>query len=217
MKKPIVIGLVAPKQAGKSTTVNIMNEFANVKESSFADKLKNSCAKAFSIPRDHFDDQNKKEVKFETPKILDLKKISIILKDYDAPMNSMTVSSHLVGMSLFTPRHIAQVVGTELLRDGFSKTVHIDNISIHKDAITVISDTRFENEFEVMKNRDDIEYHAVYIFRKQAEDEARKSKHSSETDFLKFKDKCHMIDNNGDFRDLELNVKRFLDKILIRW
>lgn len=216
MKKPIVIGLVAPKQAGKSTTVNMMNEFVNVKESAFADKLKNSCSKAFGISRNYFDDQDKKEVKFETPAILDLDKISMILKDYNTNVNSTTVNSQLLGMPLFTPRHIAQVIGTELLRDEVSKNVHIENVPIHRDAITVISDTRFENEFEVMNNRDDIEYHAVYIFRKQAEDEARKSNHSSETDFLKFKDKCHVIDNNGDLRDLELNVKKFLDKVLIK-
>jgi hypothetical protein len=216
MKKPIVIGIVAPKQAGKSTTTSMMAEFANVKESAFADKLKNSCAKAFDIPRHHFDDQDKKEIPFETPKKLDLDKISSILKDYGAPMNSQTVKSQIVGMELYTPRHIAQIVGTELLRDGVSKNIHIDNVIIYPEAITVISDTRFENEYEVMKQRSDIEYHAVYVYRKQAEDAARMSNHPSETEFFKFKDKCHLIDNNGDLRDLELNVKKFLDKILVK-
>lgn len=216
MKKPIVIGIVAPKQAGKSTTTNMMAEFVNIKESAFADKLKNSCAKAFGIPRHHFDDQNKKEVQFETPKKLDLDKIDSILRDYNAPMNSRTVKPSLVGMELYTPRHIAQIVGTELLRDGVSKNVHIENVIIHPEAITVISDTRFENEYEMMKNRDDIEYYAAYVYRKQAEEVAKTSTHASETEFFKFKDKCYVIDNNGDLRDLELNVKKFLDTILVK-
>jgi hypothetical protein len=65
-----------------------------------------------------------------------------------------------------------------------------------------------------MKNREDIEYHAAYIYRKEAEEVAKKSDHQSEKEFFKFKDKCNLIDNNGTLRDLELNVKKFLDMIL---
>jgi hypothetical protein len=214
MKKPIVIGIVAPKEAGKTTTTNMLAEFAHIKESAFADKLKNTCAKAFGIAREDFDRQDRKEVRFEKPESLSLDRIELILKEYGASVNSATVASSLVGMELYTPRHIAQIVGTELLRDGVSKNVHIDNVEIDKSAITVISDTRFLNEFEVMKDRQDIQYYAAYVYRKQAEDQARLSSHPSETEFFKFKDKCYTIDNNGTLRDLELNVKRFLDMVM---
>lgn len=214
MRKPIVIGLVAPKQAGKSTTTNMMAEFVDITESAFADKLKNSCAKAFNIPRENFDDQDKKEVLFETPINFDLAKIESILSDYGSNPNSATVKQSLVGMQLLTPRHIAQIVGTELLRDGVSKNVHIENVKIDRNRITVISDTRFENEYDVMNEREDIEYYAAYVYRKQAEEVAKTSNHASETEFFKFKDKCYVIDNNGTIRDLELNVKKFLDTIM---
>jgi hypothetical protein len=214
MKKPIVVGLVAPKQAGKTTVTNMLAEFVNIKESAFADKLKNACAKAFNIPRNHFDDQNLKEVPFETPIDMSLDRIKVIMNEYGAQTNSQTVKGSLVGMQMKSPRHIAQIVGTELLRDGVSKTIHIDNVIIYPDAVTVISDTRFENEYEVMNQRSDIDYYAAYVFRKQAEEVAKTSDHASETEFFKFKDKCYIIDNNGSLRDLELNVKRFLDKVM---
>jgi len=213
MKRPIVIGIVAPKEAGKTTSTNMIAEFVSIKESAFADKLKNSCSVAFNIERKRFDDQNLKEVLLEKPTILTEKHIEKILSFYIEDLSKIEYK-HLVGKELKSPRHIAQIIGTELLRDCVDKNVHINNVPIHRDSVTVISDTRFENEFEVMKERQDIEYHAAYIYRKQAEDQARLSDHPSETDFFKFKDKCFLIDNNGTLRDLELNVKKFLDTIM---
>lgn len=214
MNKPIVIGIVAPKEAGKTTTANMMAEFVDIKESAFADKLKNSCAKAFNIPRVSFDDQSLKEVPFESPERLTLDRITMILSDYSAKLPELSKIQHLVDKPLVTPRHIAQIVGTELLRDHVSQTVHIDHVPIAKEGITVISDTRFENEYEVMKDREDIKYFPAYIYRKEAEEAAKNSDHSSEKEFFKFKDKCYLIDNNGTLRDLEVNVKKFLDMVL---
>jgi hypothetical protein len=212
--KPIVIGIVAPKEAGKTTTTNMIAEFTAIRESAFADKLKNTCAKAFNIPRENFDRQDLKEVKLETPKVLTLETIKAIFKEYDRE-DEIELKPGVVNMELHTPRHIAQVVGTELLRDHLGKNIHIENVIIDPTRVTVISDTRFENEYEVMNARDDIRYFAAYVYRKQAEDQAKLSTHPSETEFFKFKDKCYLIDNNGDFRDLELNVKRFLDKVML--
>jgi hypothetical protein len=214
MKKPTVIGIVAPKAAGKTTATNMMAEFVSIVESAFADKLKNVCSKVFDIERKHFDDQNLKEIPFKSPKSLTLDRISTILDSYGAKYPPISQIQHLVGKQLVSPRHIAQIIGTELLRDHVSKTVHIDNVPIANEGITVISDTRFENEYEVMKGREDIEYHPVYIYRKEAEEAAKSSNHASEKEFFKFKDKCYMIDNNGTLRDLEVNVKKFLDRVL---
>lgn len=214
MKKPIVIGIVAPKEAGKTTTTNMLSEFLDIRESAFADKLKNSCSVAFGIERVRFDDQSLKEVSFETPEVLTEERILKILSFYVEDPSKINYQ-HLINKPLTSPRHIDQIVGTELLRDCVDKNVHINNVPIHKDFITVISDTRFENEYEVMKERGDIAYYPVYVFRKQAEDEARKSNHISETDFFKFKDKCYLLDNNGDLRDLELNVKKFVDRVVL--
>jgi len=213
MKKPLVIGIVAPMKAGKTTTTNMLSEFVECKESAFADKLKNASAVAFDIERKHFDDQNLKEVPFETPMIFTKERIEKILSFY-VPNPSDINYQHLVGKELVSPRHIAQIVGTELLRDCVARDVHIIHVPIHANVVTVISDTRFENEYEVMKAREDIEYHPVYVYRKEAEEIARQSKHISETEFLKFKDKCYQLDNNGDLRDLELNVKKFIDGVL---
>ena len=215
MRKPLVIGIVAPMKAGKTTTTNMLSEFVDCKESAFADKLKNASAEAFGIERKHFDDQSLKEVPFETPLIMTEDRIIKILSFYVQVENIPHIRyQHLAGMEMKTPRHIAQVVGTELLRDCVDKNVHIVNVPIYNNSVTVISDTRFENEYEVMKDRTDIEYHPVYVYRKEAEEVARQSKHVSETEFFKFKDKCYQLDNNGDLRDLELNVKKFIDSVL---
>ena len=172
MKKPIVIGLVAPKEAGKTTTTNMMAEFINIKESAFADKLKNVCSKASGIPRVNFDDQSLKEVPFEKPVLLNLTMISQILDEYGAELPETSKLQHLIDKPLVSPRHIAQIVGTELLRDLVSRNVHIDNVPIYNDAVTVISDTRFENEYDVMKDKDNIDYYPAYIYRKEAEEAA---------------------------------------------
>ena len=215
MRKPIVIGIVAPKEAGKTTTTNMISEFVDCRESSFADKLKNVSSSAFGIERKHFDDQNLKEVPFETPMILTEERIVHILSFYVTDVKSVRYQ-HLIGTKLKSPRHIAQFVGTELLRDCVSRNIHIENVPIYKDTVTVISDTRFENEYEVMKDRNDIEYYPVYVYRKTAEDVARLSSHVSETELFKFKDKCYLLDNNGDLRDLEMNVKKFIDQVVIQ-
>lgn len=214
MKKPLVIGIVAPMKAGKTTTTNMLSEFVDCRESAFADKLKNASSLAFGIERKHFDDQSLKEVPFETPMIMTEERILAILGLYVADPSAI-VYQHLIGKELNSPRHIAQIVGTELLRDCVARDVHIVNVPIHTDVVTVISDTRFENEYEVMKDREDIEYYPVYVYRKEAEEIARQSKHISETEFLKFKDKCYQLDNNGDLRDLEANVKKFIDGVLL--
>jgi len=100
------------------------------------------------------------------------------------------------------------------LRDCVDRNVHITHATVYLNVFTIFSDTRFENEYEVMKAREDISYFPVYVYRKTAEDAARLSNHISETEFFKFKDKCYLLDNNGDLRDLELNVKAFVDKML---
>lgn len=215
--KPIVIGIVAPKEAGKTTVTNMIAEFVDIRESAFADKLKNTCSKVFGIERVHFDSQDLKEQPLEKETRLTPEAITDIFTEYGVTsekMGDLSVSSKIINMKFDTPRHIAQIIGTELLRNSLSPTVHIDNVIIDKDKVTVISDTRFENEYEVMAQRQDIDYHPVYIYRNKAEEVAKTSTHASETDFFKFKDKCYVIDNNGSLRDLETNVKKFLDGVM---
>jgi hypothetical protein len=211
--KPVVIGLIGPKECGKSTTVEIIKSMIDANEKAFADKLKNACCAAFKIERNHFDDQNLKEVDFPTPKKLTIDNVREILQFFNVNYESCIKNPYsLAGKDLTSPRHIAQFIGTDLLRDCVRDTIHIDSVEIEKDKVTIISDTRFENEFTTMIVRSDITYIPIYIYRKRAEDKARKSEVRSENDFFKFKDDAIQLDNNGTLEDLRSGIYNILSK-----
>jgi len=214
MTKPIVIGIVGPKQSGKSTAARMMSEFVDIHEVALADKLKNVCAKVFKIPRITFDSQDLKEVPFSEPIILSFEQCTGILDGFK--ITQATDVSSVLGSAMRSPREIAQTIGTGLLRNLVDPNIHINSIGLNYAKVNVICDTRFLNELEVFQKRNDIQYYPIYIYRKEKEDMITPESHISERELLSFKDRCHVIDNNGSIRQLESNVKAFLDDLLTK-
>ncbi len=213
--KKIIIGLAGVKQSGKSTIAGLIKESFYSKESAFADKLKNTCSQVFDIPLDYFHNQKLKEVPLSTSAVLDKNNIASILSLYNInpyeldPIvftDRVKQYSNLFGKSLQTPRDILQIVGTEVLRKADTQ-IHCKNLQIHDDAITIVSDVRFPNEYDYLSNlpSDTYFFLPIYVNRKEAEEKAIGG-HSSETSVFLFKDKCRVIDNNFTLQETKQQV-----------
>jgi hypothetical protein len=218
VKKPIIIGLVGPKQAGKTTVSNMIMEFTNnAKEVALADKLKDVCGDVFGLDRIHFDSQDLKEVPFEKPIVINKGYLLEILLGFDVDPKNVDMdaaAAALAGRSLISPRDIAQTIGTDFLRNFVDSDIHVKSVNLNRGGITIIGDNRFINEFYGFKNMPGVEYHGIYIYRKSKEDLVTMDSHISEREFFTFKDQCVILDNNGSLKDLERGVKTLLDTIL---
>lgn len=207
-----VIGLVGVKTSGKSTVANIIKDIIeeNVVEFALADKLKNICSEVFNIPRDNFDKQDLKEVLFESKKILTKEAILLILKDFDIIVTEQLIDyytkNNIINKELISPRHIAQVVGTEILRAAGDEDIHCKNIKLD-DGVTIISDVRFPNEFNYFNNlSNDAIFLPFYIQRSDAENKINSDSHPSETSVFMFREKCIKVNNNNDLEFLKKQI-----------
>ena len=212
-----VIGLAGCKTSGKSTAADMIKELigGDISESALAGKLKDVCAKVFGLTRDHFDNQDLKEVPFKKgPKILNLTHISEVLLAFQVDMSiSVFVEKyeHLVGMELETPRRIAQIVGTEILRATGDEDIHCKNMPMNDDGITIVSDLRFPNEFEYFYKAEDINFLPLYIQRDEAEAFVTEDSHPSEKCVFEFSGKCNKITNNSSLEDLKMILSATLE------
>ena len=218
-----IIGLAGVKESGKTTSANIiLKNFGGI-ESALADKLKDTCAEVFDLKREIFDDQRYKEVPFGLFGIkreLSLSHIIDVLKEFDIELTRNLsyryVDSGIVNMELKSARHIAQIVGTEVLRMAGVSYIHCKNVKLG-DGLTVISDLRFPDEYEYFKNlhnEGEIVFIPLHIKRDGPEEVAKKSNHLSETSLFLFSDKCVKINNNESLEETEDQILRILNPFL---
>ena len=212
----VVIGLAGVKEAGKSTVSNIIRKYIPVsKEVAIADKLKNVSADVFGLERIQFDHQSLKELQFREPMYLTARKIFRIFEAFnlkEIPMDEINKTMNAVmEIPLNSPRKIAQVVGTELLREYGGLSVHCDNVEILDGGLTIISDVRFPNEYDYFKDNTEVNFIPLYIQRDEAEKHVDMEKsHPSETSVFKFNEKCVKIDNNGTLDETEARIVSIL-------
>lgn len=212
-----VIGLVGVKTSGKSTVAGIIKDILkeNVIESALADKLKAVSSEVFGVPRFAFDSQLLKERQLISPRILGKNEIeSVLLMFGIIPTDElMSKYSKIIDMELNSPRQIAQIVGTEILRNAGDEDVHCKNVNL-SDSITIISDIRFPNEFDYFKNLENTLFIPLYIQRDEAENKITPESHSSETSVFGFCEKCLKINNNRDLESLKKQIERYLNILL---
>ena len=214
----VVIGLAGVKTAGKSTVANMIQEFVvNANESALADKLKNVSAEVFGLERRQFDAQELKEVPFVFPKTLTMSNIMDVLMGFGVNLTPQLEEKYLplVDMKLDTPRKIAQIVGTEILRATGNEDIHCDNVKIHETGVTIISDLRFPNEFAYFSKKEGVKFIPLYVQRDLAEIEVTENSHPSEKCVFEFSEKCIKIDNNKSLSNTERQVKEILDRELL--
>lgn len=219
--KKIIIGLAGVKTSGKSTVAEIIKDLVGASaitlESALANKLKEVSAEVFKIPRSDFDNQDVKEVDFtDGPKILTMENITKILNLFNVPLtqnlSNKYQASGIVDMELPTPRKIAQIVGTEVLRTTGDEDIHCTNMPINEDGITIVSDLRFPNEFVYFNKLgvDGYRFLPLYIQRDEAEKHVTADSHPSETSVFKFSSQCNKLPNNGTLEQLREEIKNIL-------
>lgn len=146
-----IFGLTGFAKSGKSTVAEIFKDFG-AKEISFANHLKNTCSKTFNIDRIDFDSQDLKEIPFKKPIVFTESHLESVVGLFEVEVAFDGQFDHLIGTKLLTPRHVAQFVGTDILR-AIDKNIHITttmNQIAQKTGIFVVSDVRFPNEFDAI-------------------------------------------------------------------
>jgi hypothetical protein len=212
----VIISLVGVKRSGKSTTASLLEyllpEANNI---AIADKLKQVCSSAFDLDLIYFNSQDLKEQPLIYPVNLKMDGLSTILENFKIDNKPVKVSSEdileIATMKMRTPRHMLQNIGM-FVRSVFGKSIHLQHLDLSSD-LTIVSDVRFKNEFDYLESMKTKGYvHIpIYVYNKEAE--SVKDLHISEKDYLKFKDKCILLDNNlKDADDLFDKVENILIK-----
>jgi len=212
-----VIGLAGVKTSGKSTAADMVKELigGDISESALAGKLKDVCAEVFGLTRDDFDNQDLKEVPFKDgPIVLSLNHVLKVLTSFNVDMGLIPFFAKyksLEGMELDTPRRIAQIVGTEILRATGDEDIHCKNMPMNDEGVTIVSDLRFPNEFAYFDKSEDINFLPLYIQRDKAESFVTKDSHPSEKCVFEFSEKCNRIPNNSSLEDLKTIISATLE------
>ena len=119
-----IIGLTGFAKSGKSTAADILKSLGG-QEVAFAKHLKDVCSAVFGISRDHFDNQAFKEVHFAFCQTITKNDIEKILTYFEVPERFFpeTIIKHQ-NTVLNSPRHVAQYIGTEVLRT-IDQNIHV--------------------------------------------------------------------------------------------
>lgn len=200
-----IIALSGSKGSGKTTAFNIIKELhPEVIEITFAGKIKRTCSNVFDIPLDHFDNQDLKEVPFDKPLELTSEKLLEVVRAYNLSI-SIGKLLELSGTELKTPRHIAQFIGTEVLR-SLDINVHVNAAfeCMTDTGVYVVTDMRFMSEFDYVTALGAKVYH---IDNDRAEEAAKGDNHPSELQRHMFKEKCIRLDNNGTLQEFKQLIK----------
>lgn len=198
-----IIGLTGFAKSGKSTAADILKKQGG-KELAFAKHLKDVCSGVFAVERSYFDDQSFKEIPFNYSLHVSENHIAEILNYFDVPKEHLpaTIKAH-AGMVLQTPRHIAQYVGTEILR-AIDTDIHIKmafKLNEGTEGLLICSDVRFQNELAAVQNQGGI---VLGISRKAATPADLINLHPSEKEIPNLIRQSDVIINNeGTLTDFE--------------
>lgn len=211
-----ILAFCGSKGSGKNTSADLVKELVTdgpVEELSFAGHLKTTCSKVFAIDMKFFTDPALKEVELETYVVLAKETIEAVFKAFD--VTDFTYDQHVrphVGQVFDTPRQVLQYVGTEVLHP-IDPLIHAKMTLKNKNpnALTLITDLRFLQEFSFVKNIPG--FQAVYVANDRAESFAGSDSHKSEKELQLFKHECIRLDNNGNLTDLRTSVIALLTKV----
>ena len=142
----MIIGITGFMGSGKDTVAKMFVEKGAVQDS-FAAPLKDLCASVFGWDRHMLEGDTVASRDFrETADIYWTRKL---------------------GIDNFTPRLALQLLGTDIMRTHFNQDIWLDSLEyrIRKnnpaDQIVVVSDCRFKNELDLIKQLDGVVIHVI--------------------------------------------------------
>jgi energy-coupling factor transporter ATP-binding protein EcfA2 len=213
-----IVAFCGSKGSGKSTSASILSSLlnGNVQELAFAQHLKEVCSGVFRLDMKYFLDPKLKEVELDTYILLNKNSIEEVLKQFD--VKDFDYDKHIrphINQVLIKPRELLQYMGTDVLHP-IDPLIHAKITLAQKDPnrLTVITDLRFESEFNYLLNNFK-DFIPCYVKNAYAEIAASVDKHPSERDLQKFKNKCIIIENNSDIAALKQSIKKIVDERLL--
>ena len=147
----MIISLSGKKGSGKDTAADLITEEIvgfDINRVSFAAKLKEVCKEVFDLTGEQVNGEHK-ETPLDEPAILGLTQKKAILRAFNL---SEEYADEYEGEVFTTPREILQYVGTDLLRN-IQDDIHLKSMPIAEGAINIVTDTRFPNELEYLKEK----------------------------------------------------------------
>lgn len=179
----------------------------------FADPLKRMLATLLNVPVEKFNDRSFKEDTCINLNTLEYS-LSVFIKDKrfisDSKFTKMTKDLNLDIISYdLSIRQLMQYFGTTICRTYFGENIWINSTLKHAAEKTIISDCRFINEAEAIKNKGG---KIIYVSRLGTEF----GHHQSEKEMwqmLKRGFYDFQIDNNGTLKDLFYQVKYICNEI----
>ena len=203
----MIVGITGFIGSGKDTVAKMLVKKGAVQDS-FAAPLKDLCASVFGWPREMLQGDTIESRDFrETPDMYWTRKL---------------------GIDQFTPRLALQLLGTEIMRTHFNQDIWLDSLEYRirkneqQDTMVVVSDCRFKNELDLIKELNGIVIHVIrdelpewYETAVHANKGSVPAKHTMETRFAKVHasewkwvgyDFDFVIQNSGTLEELQAEV-----------
>ena len=202
----VIIGLVAEKESGKTTTFNFIKaKLQDAVELMLAEHLKEVCAKVFKMEPIRFESQQEKKRLLEPAVTLTELQIVELGGLFELALPAEHVRKH-IGKELKTTREILQYVGTDIMR-AIDDDIHL-KWAMRRAPLSntyVVTDIRFPNEFEFFAKEPG--FLPFSIDRKKDSLGDSSANHASETHIPELKKRClGEIDNNGTVEQLKSQV-----------
>jgi hypothetical protein len=223
------VGLVAPKSGGKDTVYDILKDQKRATgKVSFAGPLKEICSKVFNIPMAFLNDPVHKERELKEHITLTKTNLRMVKNECVArldPYEGTKVlynpnKASIVGLEgriIKTPRELMQIIGTNFIRERIYSEWHVRAAfsdkaleKLTKSGLYCVTDCRFPNEYEFLKNKFGDACTFFYVERPEAEELLKTATHDSELGVLKIKaqlTEANIIKNDGTLDDLKKLVK----------
>ena len=196
-----LIGISGKISSGKDLAGKILNDLSGdiFENKKFADKLKDIVCMLIGCTREQLEDREFKE------KELGEEWRQYFNDDYDLVCEKESTFS-----SLLTPRKLLQLFGTEAGRQVIHNNIWVNALfadydtSSNYDSNWIITDVRFPNECQAIKDRGGI---VIKINR----DSDVVDNHSSETALDNYDGFDFVVDNNGSIDDLTNNLIKIIN------
>lgn len=203
LNAPTIIGLAGPAGSGKDTVADLLRTHSRFSKCAFADALRFEVCEAFGIEPlllTHRPTKEEPHAALTLAKCREHAFVGLLLRGglydrFDGSVEDFMAAA-------WSPRHIMQLWGTEYRRvtdNGYwtgAVVARINDAIKYNDTRHVITDVRFENEAQAVRNMGGV------IWQVKRPDLTLDTTHSSESDGSQFAPDA-IINNSHDIRHLQ--------------